>query len=206
MNATMTLTKTIQALPPPLKAPLWPVRWLGIKVIRTARRMSAPYRLRRPKGPIKLHLGCGQRRLSGFINIDMNWSPATDYRCDIARLPCPDSSVARIETYHVIEHIPRPRVEQVLGEWYRVLEPGGVLVIECPDFRGAVDEWLAGNEERMYTIFGRQRFPGDAHHWGYTEESLSELVRQVGFAGVSTLPARDYHTRSAPCIRVEAAK
>lgn len=131
------------------------------------------------------------------MNIDMNWSSATDYTCDIAKLPCPDGCVSRIETYHVIEHIPRPQVEQVLQEWYRVLAPGGVLVMECPDFGKNIEQLLAGNQKSMYSIFGWQRFPGDAHHWGYTNETLSDLVRKVGFKGVSSLQPEDYHAQTS---------
>lgn len=188
-----------QKMPEAIKAPL-----------RSARNMSripsSYMRLHWPKEPLKLHLGCGNKRLDGFVNIDMNWSAATDYRCDISKLPCPDGSVTRIETYHVIEHIPRPQAERVLGEWYRVLAPGGVLVLECPDFGKDIEQLLAGNHDIMYSIFGWQRFPGDAHHWGYTKETLSALVRQVGFSSVSTPPAQDYHASQEPCLRVEAVK
>lgn len=202
----MSITKVIEKnrslahrLPPVIKKPLWYARHI-------VRKPYAYAQLRWPKQPLQLHLGCGQRKLPGFVNIDLNWSPATDYTCDISRLPCPDGSVSRIETYHVIEHIPRPRIEHVLREWYRVLRPGGVLVMECPDFSRNLEEMMAGNEERMYSIFGWQRFPGDAHHWGYTVDTLSALVRKIGFAHVNTPPAQDYHSGNEPCIRVEATK
>jgi predicted SAM-dependent methyltransferase len=200
-------------LPLSLKMPLRRVHRTSRRVFeivqvpfRPLRQASSFVRLRSPREPLKLHLGCGRNRLRGFINIDLNWSAATDFRGDITQLPCPDGCVSRIETYHVIEHIPRPRVEDTLAEWHRVLSPGGVLVIECPDFRRNLEEVLAGNERMMYSIFGWQRFPGDAHHWGYTEETLSALLRTVGFTDVITLPAQDYHAQHEPCIRIEATK
>ncbi len=200
----------VRKLPPSIKRPLRvaydTTRNVASRTIFPARYMSAAARLRRPRHPIKLHLGCGHQRLPDFINIDLHWTPATDYTGDISKLPCPDGSVSRIETYHVIEHIPRPAVEEVLREWYRVLTPGGVLVMECPDFRRNIEGVLAGDERSMYSIFGWQRFPGDAHHWGYTEESLSTLARSVGFREVRTPPAQDYHAQTEPCIRVEAMK
>lgn len=175
-----------------------------IWVLGTVRHLRHYPVLRRPRRPLRLHLGCGKRRLPGFINVDLNISSATDYVSDISKLPCPSGSVERIETYHVIEHIPVTAVEAVLTEWRRVLQPGGVLVIECPDFAAVVDELLAGNSERMFSIFGRQRFRGDAHHWGYTEDTLADLLRRVGFGAVATGTPSDYHTESEPCIRVEA--
>lgn len=162
--------------------------------------------LRRPSKGLRLHLGCGQKRLQGFINVDCNYSSATDYVADISKLPCPDNSVERIETYHVIEHIPMPEVKSVLTEWKRVLTVGGLLVIECPDLQGAVTEYLAGNKERLFSIYGRQRFPGDTHHWGYDFRSLPELLESAGFSKVRVLPAEDYHKDEEPCLRVECTK
>lgn len=153
---------------------------------------------------LRLHLGCGQKRLPGFINIDRNRSHATDYVGDVTKLPCPPGSVERIETYHVIEHIPVTAVDAVLTEWLRMLRSGGVLVIECPDFDADIRELQDGNAERMYSIFGRQRFPGDAHHWGYTANSLRDRLTRRGYVNVVSLPPTDYHAQSEPCLRIEA--
>src|SRR4051794_8984896 len=113
--------------------------------LRGALRHVGTYpRLKRPTAPLRLHLGCGGRRLPGFVNIDHNFSPATDYISDIGDLPCPDRSVERIETYHVIEHIPQPVVADMLGYWLRLLRPGATLVVECPDLEADIKEYLEG--------------------------------------------------------------
>jgi SAM-dependent methyltransferase len=164
------------------------------------------FRLRFPSSALRLHIGCGQNHMEGFLNIDCNHSRATDYVCDAGKLPCPNGSVERIETYHVIEHIPRPVVHQVLSEWCRVLKTGGRLVIECPDFDNDVREYLEGNTERLFSIFGRQRFHGDAHLWGYTATSLKELVESVGLTNCEIKPAQDYHAQKEPCLRLECLK
>jgi hypothetical protein len=153
---------------------------------------------------LRLHLGCGQKRLAGFINIDRHRSHATDYVGDIASLPCSPRSVERIETYHVIEHIPVTAVDGVLSGWLDMLRPGGVLVIECPDFEADLRDLQEGNADRMYSIFGRQRFPGDAHHWGYTASSLGERLARLGYVNVASLSPTDYHAESEPCLRIEA--
>jgi predicted SAM-dependent methyltransferase len=173
--------------------------------VRRAFRSARTYVLLRRGENLRLHLGCGQKRLEGFVNIDRNRSPATDYVGDIARLPCRPGSVERIETYHVIEHIPVTVVDDVLAAWRRMLRPGGVLVVECPDLEADLRELQAGNEERMYSIFGRQRFPGDAHHWGYSERSLRERLERLGFVDVVARPATDYHAASEPCLHLEAS-
>jgi predicted SAM-dependent methyltransferase len=164
------------------------------------------WRLRKPTGPLKLHLGCGHKRLPGFINIDFNYCLAVDYVCDISKLPCPDHSAERIEAYHVIEHIPFPVVGKVLSEWKRVLLPGGTLVLECPDLEAAARGYLQGNERMLGSIFGYHRFKGDAHCWGYTSESLGSLLESVGFTQVRSEEAQDYHAAHEPCIRMVGQK
>jgi hypothetical protein len=175
----------------------------AVQRIRGVIRSARTYRTLRRGANLRLHLGCGQKRLPGFINIDHNYSPATDYVGDIATLPCPPRSVARIETYHVVEHIPITSVDSVLGSWLRMLKPGGVLVIECPDFDADIRDLLAGNADRMYSIFGRQRFLGDAHHWGYSASSLSDLLSRAGYVDIASMPPTDYHAELEPCLRIE---
>jgi predicted SAM-dependent methyltransferase len=182
-----------------------PFRLLVSYPRRFSRQLGAWYCLRFPGNALRLHIGCGNKRLEGFVNIDRNPSPATDYVCHAQRLPCPDGCVERIETYHVIEHIPFPAVKPLLTEWKRVLKPGGLLVMECPDFDKAIIEYLDGNTERLFSVYGRLRFPGDAHHWGYNSERLKLLVESVGFEA-SILPAQDYHKEHEPCLRVECTK
>ncbi len=179
---------------------------LGGHPRRAFRLARSWYRLKFPSAPVRLHLGCGQLRLPGFFNVDCNFSSATDFVGDVASLPCPDNSVERIETYHVIEHIPLPAVKVVLAEWKRVLARGGLLVMECPDLDQAVREYLAGNKERLFSVYGRQRFPGDAHHWGYSTAGLKELLEAAGFTKIIFPPAQDYHKESEPCLRVECKK
>ena len=163
-------------------------------------------KLRNPKNNLKLHIGCGNIHLNNYINIDRNYSPATDFVTNARKIPCKNNSVKRIETYHLIEHIPQSLVIDTLSEWYRILIPSGTLIIECPDFDKAVREYIAGNNDRLYSIFGRQRFPGDTHNWGYNAKRLKDLLKEIGFAEITENEAQDYHKDHEPCIRIEAIK
>jgi len=86
-----------------------------------------------------LHLGCGNIRLKGFINIDMAPSPAVDKIMDARKLEYPDNSIEVIYSAHLLEHFRRGMVPRVLREWYRVLKPGGRAVIVVPNFDRLVD-------------------------------------------------------------------
>jgi len=156
--------------------------------------------------PLRLHLGCGDRRLAGYINVDWRRTLATDLVCDIRKLPYHANSTDRIELYHVIEHLPKCDLLDAFREWNRILYPGGKLIVECPDFDRSVEEYLQGNEERLYSIYGRQRFPGDTHYWGYTVKRLKKCLQQTGFTNILEREPQDYHKDLEPCLRIEATK
>jgi SAM-dependent methyltransferase len=163
-------------------------------------------RLKEKENFLRLHLGCGNIHFSGYINIDQRKTKATDYVCDVGKLPFPNDSVEIIETYHMIEHLPQHLFIEAIKNWWKKLIPGGRLVIECPDFDMTVTEYLDGNERRLNNIFGLQRFRGDSHLWGYNFTRLKNSLEKHGYRGVKrTLPS-DYHRLSESCIRVEAYK
>jgi predicted SAM-dependent methyltransferase len=155
---------------------------------------------------LRLHLGCGNRRFPGYINIDSRKTGAADYVCDATSLPFPSNSVASIETYHMIEHLSRSALARGLDNWWEVLIPSGKLIIECPDFDKVVEEYLQGNEARLNSIFGRQRFPEDTHVYGWSYARLAKLLQAHGFGGIQRAEPQDYHRLEEPCLRVEAYK
>ncbi len=115
--------------------PVYPIYKLG--------RMAAGHALKAAKvkeilatatGPIKLHAGAGENYKEGWVNIDLH--PATDKEILhnlVKGIPFPDNSVDFIYTEHFIEHIPYDAALAFMTESYRVLKPGGVLRISCPD-------------------------------------------------------------------------
>ena len=165
------------------------------------------YKLRKKdKGPLKLHLGSGDKYFEGYINIDWRKTRATDLVCDIRKLPYPENSVDLIETYHVIEHLPRHDLPRALETWHRILIPGGKLIIECPDFDAAVKEYIGGDAKRIDNIFGLQRFNGDVHLFGYNFKSLKKLLEEAGFKNIKEKEPQDYHSKDEPCLRVKCVK
>ena len=88
---------------------------------------------------VKLHLGCGERAIPGFIHIDVNDLPHIDYRRSIDDLSIFDNgTVDLIYSSHTLEYFDRLEVMRVLKEWYRVLKKGGILRIAVPDFEAIV--------------------------------------------------------------------
>jgi hypothetical protein len=91
---------------------------------------------------MKLHLGCGQHYLDGYVNIDFPSSAHTvqerivaDLESDILELRYQAESIEEIRLHHVFEHFPRPIACSLLACWFSWLKQGGIIHIEVPDFQ-----------------------------------------------------------------------
>ncbi|MEQ8432521.1 MAG: methyltransferase domain-containing protein, partial [Roseovarius sp.] len=99
----------------------------------------------------------------------------------------PDGSVKLIYACHVLEHFGRRTYKDALKEWYRVLEPGGVLRLAVPDFGAAARLYMSGIlprgiEDVRGLVTGGQRDEYDFHGMIFDEASLSEALKEVGFS------------------------
>jgi predicted SAM-dependent methyltransferase len=95
---------------------------------------------------------------------------------------------------------------KALQHWFKLLKNGGSLVIECPDIEVVMRSYLQGQEEMLYSIYGRHRYEYDSHLWGYSRISLSNILRKIGFKDIVVSEGTDYHAQLEPCMRVEAKK
>ncbi len=92
---------------------------------------------------------------------------------------------------HALEHLYPHQVDQALGEFRRVLKPGGSAMIFVPDL-----EDVRPTEEVLYDspsgpICGRDMYyglaryveasPHMAHHSGFVRETLKKTLRGAGF-------------------------
>ena len=86
---------------------------------------------------LKLNLGCGEKRIPGYINVDKYGSP--DIKHDLESFPWPweTNSVSDILLIHVLEHLGKD-VETYFGifkEMYRICNNGAKIKIIVPHFR-----------------------------------------------------------------------
>lgn len=81
---------------------------------------------------MKLNLGCGNKRLDGYVNVDSNAVYKSDQIWDLNRFPYPwgNDSVDEVYMRHVLEHV--DNIIAVMDEIWRVLRVGGRAHIEVP--------------------------------------------------------------------------
>lgn len=84
--------------------------------------------------PIKLDLACGDNKLAGFFGIDKFKTDSTDAVFDLTIEPWPidTESVDALNCSHFFEHLHGHQRVAFMEECWRVLKPGGQLVIIVP--------------------------------------------------------------------------
>ena len=85
-----------------------------------------------------------------------------------------DETIDGIATHHMLEDFSYDRLRQILSEWRRVLKPGGVVCINCPDQQRYLDHCRAtgqginlGHCEQNFSVktFKAQVVRADANAW-----------------------------------------
>lgn len=169
----------------------------------------------------KLNLGCGDKILPGYINVDVAANrngKQPDILCDLSNLSeFQDNSVDEILSVHVVEHFWRWEVETILKEWVRVLKPGGKMILECPNLISACERFLENPDQRchedqrgqqsMWVFYGDPswRDPLMVHRWGYTPYSLKLLLQTIGLEDIRQEPA-EFKLREPRDMRVVGVK
>lgn len=156
---------------------------------------------------LKLNIGCGDKYIPGFVNCDRHGD--VDQKCDAFPLPFQTDEVDELWAIHLLEHIHRRDASNVLTEWFRVLKPGGLLVLELPCLDKISKLIVAGEKNIRLTLLGLYGDPRDPkpdmmHQWCWSIGELTESLVSVGFEQVTVkepifhIPARD--------MRIEARK
>lgn len=86
---------------------------------------------------LRLNLGCGKRKMSGYLNVDVAADCEPDLQCDLEQFPWPwqDNSVSEIILHHVLEHLGQsPKVFlAIMCELYRICKDNAKITVNVPD-------------------------------------------------------------------------
>lgn len=160
---------------------------------------------------VKLHLGCGEIRLSGWSNVDLVGAGAADFIWDLREpLPFPDGTVSAIFHEHLLEHLTYWQGVALFRECRRLLRPGGVLRLGVPDFgryardyamdgrfinqvRGGRPTRLLAMAEIAYCYQHVSMWDGETLVALFTETGLAQAeVRLSGDSRLDPVPDTDY--------------
>lgn len=155
---------------------------------RRARRLASSCR------PLRLHFGCADNYLQGWVNLDLaRPGRRLDLRWDLRRpLPFPTGSVEAIFAEHLLEHLTVGQGLGVVRECRRLLGQGGVLRIGVPDLSRYVRSYQGGDSLLTEVRPGRptlalalsEVFYRYGHRSMYDFDTLRALCLEAGFAEV----------------------
>ncbi|WP_205944540.1 class I SAM-dependent methyltransferase [Pelagibius litoralis] len=160
-----------------------------------------------------LHVGCGSWRPGALhaayegegwreIRLDFNPSTKPDIVASMTDMSAVSTdSVDAIWNSHALEHLYRHEVPVALREFFRVLRPGGHVLMRMPDLQKAAALIVEkGPLSTAYTspsgpitpldiLYGHgasiaRGETGMAHKTGFTMESLAHHLTNAGFANV----------------------
>lgn len=129
-----------------------------------------------------------------------------------------DGTVDVVEAREVVERLGFHETRRALGEWARVLRPGGELHLELPDLEASLRLVGRAHDEHgldlgLLGIFGRPASEDDGaqwpRRWGWTRASLTRELHRAGFVCVCFGPIggpRSGTPRGAGDVRVSATK
>ncbi len=136
---------------------------------------------------MKLNIGCGKTYKEGFINIDAYDSTVADKIMSANDLKFTANTIDRIEAYQVIEHFGLIKSIYILAEWFRVLKPGGELLLETPDLEKSFKEFIEGDLETrknlLTWIYGVES-KGMLHSLCFPTDLLEMLLYKTGFEDI----------------------
>jgi predicted SAM-dependent methyltransferase len=164
-------------------------------------RSIAAHYLARSKEP-KLHIGCGNNAMPGWLNTDYFPNSHDIMYLDATQaFPFKDETFDYIFSEHMIEHIPYGDGQKMLAECCRVLKPSGTIRISTPNLDFLID--LARPDksdlQRAYIKWSSYSFVAGApednetfvinnfvRNWGHTfiydKRTLHQAMTSAGFA------------------------
>lgn len=137
----------------------------------------------------KLHVGCGPQLLRGWINVDNQPYDGIDAVLDV-RDGIPYENLDFIFAEHFIEHLAFDDAQRFLRDCRRALAPSGVLRLSTPNLDWVwitqyhLGQWQHASEAVRDCFWMNKAFRGWGHQFLYNAQTLTECLRNAGFATV----------------------
>ena len=142
-----------------------------------------PELIQRPR----LHVGCGNKHLDGWINIDHQAYPEVDVVADVTKgLRFRDAEAVYAE--HFLEHLRIDQALDFLQESHRVLGEGGVIRLSTPnlDWVYATHYNLEAEDELRFNmaVHLNRAFHGWEHQFLWNRPTLERALTACGFEDI----------------------
>ena len=146
---------------------------------------------------VKLHFGCGDNKLRGWINVDRDGSCRPDVIADLRHpVPFQSQSVDILHSEDFVDQLELDRAYQFFTECHRILKRGGIMRVLTPDLHEFARRYVHG-DAALFSLWKEQvglplrtKTLGEIFNLGmrlgghtflYDEETLFYVLRECGF-------------------------
>lgn len=132
---------------------------------------------------------------------------------DALDIRLPENTVDEILGIHFLEHINPHKVDALFQTFFKILKPGGKLILEMPDVVKLCEDCATAEDKSLALtcLFGALNTTGgdieditSPHLWGWWPEKLQDVLPKYGFHAVRILPQTTPHPGHN--FRVETSK
>lgn len=192
---------------------------VGMSLLSRRRQQQQPVRIVAPSGmKLVLHVGCGMPDEQGLherfrgpawheLRLDVDPGVQPDIVASITDMsPVPDASVDAVYSHHNIEHVFAHEVALAMQEFFRVLRPGGEVLVGTPDLQNVARTIASGRlEDTLYrsgsgpvsaldVVYGLRSDVASgreymAHRTGFTRGTLARKLGAAGFVDIEVTRA-----------------
>ncbi|MFA5931734.1 MAG: class I SAM-dependent methyltransferase [archaeon] len=153
--------------------------------------------LNETKKMTKLEIGSGAKPKEGYLHFDVRKIEGIDVVGDARSLPFENEEFEEVFSRFFLEHLPRKDAKRALQEMFRVLKNGGILEIIVPNIayfcRLFVEEKGQKKEWALNKIYGFENYTEDHHYFGYDADTLSSLLKEIGFIETKQIPENEQY-------------
>lgn len=134
---------------------------------------------------MKLDIGCGNNKKTGFLGVDINPNPQVDFVMNVQKLGFQDNSIDEIFSRRCIQHVEDDK--KAFSEIFRVLKPNSIFTLEIASWYG----WLyyhlhlssSYGNYKVFHLYRDLKIKKKLKDVGFTIQSLHHIPnpRRIGY-------------------------
>lgn len=127
----------------------------------------------------RLEIGSGKMPHKDYDTIDIESYAHPDHCGDFRTMNFND--IDEIRSHHLLEHFSRNEALNILDLWHDWLKPGGLLIVETPDFEGICRDFAKDPYWMARHAYGSQEREWAFHRDAWYEAKFKEILPKHGF-------------------------
>jgi predicted SAM-dependent methyltransferase len=158
----------------------------------------------------KLNVGCYYMKIDDFVNIDINPDVKPDLCCNMLDIDkhYGQNSIQGILISQCLEHVTKEQGIELLHKFFKILRPGGWLIVEVPDGNDIEGRFNRGEiSKQIYDLLttGHKEVAFQGHDSIYSTPELIGILQNIGYVNIKEMPL-EMTSDKVEAIRIDCLK